>query len=116
MVWSLSTLIASVVTGFIKAPKVAGVLFSLIPFTVICFALLGYAGAKVGAPALKLEGLAASYVEQILSSVRVVQSFGMEKNLMKRYDEAMLDKLEVYGLRRATIRYVEKRQLRKVAR
>lgn len=100
--WSLSTLIASIVTGFVKAPKVAGFLFVLIPLTVATFAVLGWAGGKAGAPALKLEGRASSYVEQILSSVRVVQSFGMEKNLVQRYDQAMLGPLQKFGMRKVS--------------
>ncbi|KAN0061083.1 hypothetical protein ACQY0O_006818 [Thecaphora frezii] len=106
-VWSLATLTTSVVVGFVKAPRIAGVLLALLPLTMIIFSVLAKATEKVGAPALRIEGRASTFLEQVLGSVRVVQSFGMEAELIKRFDSAMLKPLEKLGMRKSAIRGIE---------
>ncbi|PWN46891.1 P-loop containing nucleoside triphosphate hydrolase protein [Violaceomyces palustris] len=106
-VWSTAVLVCSVIIGFVKSARIAGVLFALLPFTMILFSLMAYATERVGVPALRIEGRASTFLEQILSSVRVVQSFGMEASLMRRFDSAMLKPLEKLGMRKAAIRGME---------
>ncbi|EST08563.1 ABC transporter-like protein [Kalmanozyma brasiliensis GHG001] len=105
--WSGATLIISAIIGFSKAPRIAGVLFALLPLTMIIFSVLGKATEVVGAPALRIEGRSSSFLEQVLGSVRVVQSFGMESQLLRRFDRAMLKPLEKLGMRKAAIRGLE---------
>lgn len=107
IVWALATLLTGLISAFINAPRLAGVLFALIPFTVIVFALLGWATDLVSTPALALEGRAASLVEQTISSVRIVQAFGMAQHLIRRLNQDMLERLERLGLGRSLIRGVE---------
>ncbi|CAO1619358.1 unnamed protein product [Sympodiomycopsis kandeliae] len=106
-IWSLSTLTAGVISAFCHAPKLAGFLFALVPFAVIIFAILGWATEVVGAPALTVEGKAASLTEQILSSVRIVQAFGMAPHVIQRLNKGMLAKLERLGMGRSLIRGLE---------
>ena len=103
-VWSLSTLLAAIISSFANAPRMAGVLFVVIPFLFIVFGILAWLTEAVGTPALRLEGLAGSLLEQILSSVRVVQSFGMERSLLARLDGELLERLERYGMGKAAVR------------
>ncbi len=105
--WSGATLVVSAIIGFIKAPRIAGVLFALLPLTMIIFSVLGKATEIVGAPALRIEGRSSTFLEQVLGSVRVVQSFGMESQLLKRFDKAMLKPLEKLGMRKSAIRGLE---------
>ena len=105
--WSFATLLVAVIVGFVKAPRIAGVLFCLLPLTSIIFYVLGKATEAVGAPALRIEGQSSTYLEQILGSVRVVQSFGMESRLLERFDRAMLKPLEKLGMRKSAIRGLE---------
>ena len=107
VVWGFSTLLVSVIIGFVKAPIIAAVLFCMLPITIAIFTILGRATEKVGAPVLRIEGRASTFLEQVLGSVRVVQSFGMESELMKRFDQAMLKPLEKLGMRKAAIRGLE---------
>ncbi|KDN36704.1 hypothetical protein K437DRAFT_265240, partial [Tilletiaria anomala UBC 951] len=106
-VWSTSTLLASVTSAFVNAPRVAGVLFTAILFLLFAFAALAALTELIGTPALRLEGLAASLLEQILASVRVVQSFGMEQNLLTRLDTDILHRLQRFGIGRAFVRAAE---------
>ncbi|KAJ9475209.1 putative Alpha-factor-transporting ATPase (putative) [Pseudozyma hubeiensis] len=105
--WSGATLLVAVIIGFIKSPRVAGVLFALLPLTVIIFAILGKATEAVGAPALRLEARASTFLEQVLGSVRVVQSFGMDAQLQRHFDKLMLKPLEKLGMRKSAIRGLE---------
>nr|CDI57199.1 related to multidrug resistance protein 1 [Melanopsichium pennsylvanicum 4] len=105
--WSGATLLVSAIIGFVKAPRIAGVLFALLPLTMIIFSVLGKATERVGAPALRIEGRSSTFLEQVLGSVRVVQSFGMEEQLLKRFDQAMLKPLEKLGMRKSAIRGLE---------
>lgn len=105
--WSLSTLLVGIISAFSHVPRLAGFLFALIPFSVIIFAILGKATEVVGAPALTVEGRAASLVEQMLSSVRIIQAFGMRPHIIRRLNEGMLAKLQRLGLGRSLIRGIE---------
>jgi ABC-type multidrug transport system fused ATPase/permease subunit len=59
------------------------------------------------APISTLEGRASSLVEQILSSIRIAQTFSMESSLVKKFDEAFLSRLERLGRTRALARAFE---------
>ncbi|CAO1615263.1 unnamed protein product [Parajaminaea phylloscopi] len=107
LIWSLATVVTGLVSAFIHASRFAGVLFSLLPFTIIIFAILGWATDLLGAPALAVQGKTASLSEQMLSSVRIVQAFGMAPQLIRRLNEGMLSKLERLGLMRSLVHGIE---------
>lgn len=79
----------------------------MVPFVVIIFAFLGWANDIVSAPANNLEGQTSSLAEQILSSVRIVQSFNMGGGLIKRFDGDLLKRLQKLGAKRSVIRSLE---------
>ncbi|GHJ89384.1 hypothetical protein NliqN6_5786 [Naganishia liquefaciens] len=107
LIWSLSTIIAAITSSFANSPKLAGVLFAVIPFVVLIFGFFGWLNDIVGGPANNLEGQTSSLVEQILSSVRIVQSFNMGGSLIKRFDGDLLKRLQKLGAKRSIIRSLE---------
>ena len=124
LIWSLSTVIAvshiclsllcakltvsqSIVPSLVNSPKLGGVLFAVIPFVLIMFGFLVWANDIVGGPVSALEGQASSLAEQILSSVRIVQSFNMGESIIKRFDGDLLKRLQRLGAKRSVIRSLE---------
>ncbi|KAJ9101252.1 hypothetical protein QFC21_003471 [Naganishia friedmannii] len=107
LIWSTATIIAAISSSFANSPRLAGVLFCMIPFVVIIFVFLGWANEVVSAPANSLEGQTSSLAEQILSSVRIVQSFNMGEGLIKRFDGDLLKRLQKLGAKRSVIRSLE---------
>ena len=94
-------------SAFVHAPKLAGVLFALIPFTMILFTGLGYwsdAVAQVKAP---MDGKTSSFIEQILSSVRIVQSFDMAPKLLRKLQNSMLAPLKKVSTKTSATRALE---------
>ncbi|QRW25216.1 ABC transporter transmembrane region [Rhizoctonia solani] len=90
MVWAFTTLLVALIMAFSRAARLAGVVFGVVPLAFILFMSSGYLAAKADARLLDVEGQAGTLLEQILSSVRVVQSFAAESFLVKKYD-AYLD-------------------------
>lgn len=76
--------------AFVTSLKLGGVLFSTAPFLVVVFGSLGWANSYIGDRANHLEGETSSYIEQILCSVRIVQSFGMGPSLIERLERDWL--------------------------
>ncbi|CAD6885097.1 unnamed protein product, partial [Tilletia controversa] len=107
LIYGVSNLVVALSFAFARSPKVAGIMFGLIPLTIAAFAILGIFSEKIGAPAAAMEGRVATYVEQMLSSPRVVQAFSMQAALVQRLEKAMLSPLRVLGRRRAAIRGAE---------
>lgn len=105
--FSFGVLIASGIVGFVKAPSIAGVLFSIIPITMGVFAVLGYFSDKISAPALKLEANVATFMEQILNSPRIVHAFNISQALLTRLDGSFLVPLRRHSRVRAAMRSVE---------
>ncbi|CAE6486016.1 unnamed protein product [Rhizoctonia solani] len=106
LVWSASTLIVAIVMAFSRAPRLAGVVFSIIPFSLILFSLVGQLSSKAESRLLTVDGQASTLLEQILSSVRVVQSFAAETFLAKKYD-AYLQRLQKLAKWRSLVRGME---------
>ncbi|CAE6474640.1 unnamed protein product [Rhizoctonia solani] len=100
LIWSL------IVMAFSRAPRLAGVVFSIIPFSFIAFAIIGQLSSKAEERLLTIDGQAGTLLEQILSSVRVVQSFAAETFLAKKYD-AYLQRLQRIAKWRSIVRGLE---------
>jgi ATP-binding cassette subfamily B (MDR/TAP) protein 1 len=94
-------------SSFVTAPKLAGFLFATIPLLLFIIGILSWANNIVGVPANNLEGRVSTLVEQILSSVRIVQSFNMGSSLMKRLDGELLEQLRKLCAKRSMIRSLE---------
>ncbi|CAE6421110.1 unnamed protein product, partial [Rhizoctonia solani] len=106
MVWAFTTLLVALIMAFSRAPRLAGVVFGVVPLAFILFISSGYLAAKADARLLDIEGQAGTLLEQILSSVRVVQSFAAESFLVKKYDH-YLAQLQSLGKWRSIVRGLE---------
>ncbi|KAF8756598.1 ABC transporter transmembrane region [Rhizoctonia solani] len=106
MVWAFTTLLVALIMAFSRAARLAGVVFGVVPLAFILFMSSGYLAAKADARLLDVEGQAGTLLEQILSSVRVVQSFAAESFLVKKYD-AYLDQLQRLGKWCSVVRGLE---------
>ena len=95
------------ISAFIHAPKLAGVLFALIPFTFIIFTVLGIWSDKASQAADVLDGEASSLIEQILSSVRIVQSFNISNKLVLKLENEMLGPLRRLSQRKSAVKSLE---------
>jgi ATP-binding cassette subfamily B (MDR/TAP) protein 1 len=73
----------------------------------LVFGFLGWANNVIGRPANKFEGQTSSLVEQILSSIRVVQSSNMGPSLIKRLDTDLFKRLQKLGSKRSIIRSLQ---------
>jgi ATP-binding cassette subfamily B (MDR/TAP) protein 1 len=95
------------VSAFAHVPKLAGVLFALIPTTMIMFTVLGAWSEKAQDQRSPLDGATSSFIEQMLSSVRVVQSFDMGKHLLIKLEYTMLKPLRKMSTKVATSKAFE---------
>lgn len=103
----VGVLLGSTILGFLRAPSIAGVLFPIIPITMLAFAILGKLNEKVSRPAAQLEGRIANFVEQVLTSLPVVQSFSIGTILLDRLQETLFNLLARKSNQRAIIRAFE---------
>ncbi|QRW12520.1 ABC transporter [Ceratobasidium sp. AG-Ba] len=87
MCWGFTTLLVALIMAFSRAARLAGVVFGVVPLAFILFIGVGYLSALADARLLEVDGHAGTLLEQILSSVRVVQSFASETFLAKKYDQ-----------------------------
>jgi ABC-type multidrug transport system fused ATPase/permease subunit len=95
------------VSAFVHAPKLAGVLFAIIPFTFIIFTVLGIWADSASQAADKLDGKASSLIEQILSSVRIVQAFNINEKLLLKLENEMLRPLRRLSQRKSAVKSIE---------
>ncbi|PWN47244.1 P-loop containing nucleoside triphosphate hydrolase protein [Violaceomyces palustris] len=100
-------MIASTVVGFLRSPSIAGVLFGIIPITMALFAFLGKMTDRVSVSASRIEGQIATFMEQILSSPRIVHAFSLSEALLTKLDTSFINPLQKYSRYRAAIRSVE---------
>lgn len=91
----------------VHAPRLGGVLFALIPIVMSIFAGLGYWAESVSKRVSETDGKASSFIEQIISSVRVVQSFNMSQRLIARLEHGLLGPLRILARRRAMVKALE---------
>lgn len=102
-IWCFTTIVVGIIIGFIKAARMAGVLLSLIPFTLALYWVTVHYGNKYTAEEMEAEGKAGSFLDQVLGSIRIVQAFAAEKSLSDRYDQ-YLKKIEIAGFKKAVVR------------
>ncbi|EUC62834.1 ABC family B (MDR/TAP),protein [Rhizoctonia solani AG-3 Rhs1AP] len=105
-IWSLSTVIVAIIVSFCQAPRVTGVVFSLIPFTFIILTLIDHLSSRAESQLLVVDGQANTLLDQILGSIRVVQSFAAETFLAEKYD-MYLQRLQRLGKWRSLVRGLE---------
>lgn len=97
----------SLISAFIAAARVAGVLLALVPFTVIIFTGLGWWTERASRTVDILDGRASSLIEQILSSVRISQSFNMGDRLLLKLENDMLGPLRRMSRKKSAVKAIE---------
>lgn len=93
--------------AFISLPKLAAVLFPFSVWVIVFFYFIEKTTKRQQARAEAAQGLASTFLEQCLSGVRVIQTFGMTKPLMKRWDGTLLKDVEMLRTMPALVRAVE---------
>ncbi|KAG8983393.1 hypothetical protein FRB90_006065 [Tulasnella sp. 427] len=106
VMWGISTLVAALISSFIVAPRLAGVLFAILPFGLILLAAVATFGDQIQGKITEADGKANTFLEQILSSIRIVQAFAAENILISKYDQH-LSGLEKDGTTRAAFKALE---------
>lgn len=84
--WSVGAIISGIIVSLWAAPRIGGVLFSILPFCVISFSLAGWLSSAASARISKAEGNAATFLEQVLSSCRTVKVLKAQRPLVAVYD------------------------------
>lgn len=79
-------------------------MFCVVPFVIIVVSLYSWANSMVSAPLNRLEGAGSSFIEQILSSVRSVQSFDMASRLVQSFDRQLLARMQKVEDKRSILR------------
>jgi ATP-binding cassette, subfamily B (MDR/TAP), member 1 len=72
--------------AFIRVPRLAGFIVTVIPLAALLFAGVSTLSDKVSRRTLEVDGKSNTFLEQILSSIRVVKAFAAEKVLIEKYD------------------------------
>ncbi|KAI3626577.1 hypothetical protein CBS9595_001938 [Malassezia furfur] len=101
---AVATLITSMVMAFSRAPTVAGVLLTVLVFAVLVTTTLGALGDMVTSSALDIDSRLSTFVEQVLSSVRVVHSFELTHILVTRMHTLYIAPLARFVTRRAAVK------------
>lgn len=81
----------AVIISFDAAPKVGGVLFSILPFALFCFGVAGWLSSAAADRISKAEGNAATFLEQVLSTCRTVRVLKASDSLIAVYDKFLAD-------------------------
>jgi ATP-binding cassette subfamily B (MDR/TAP) protein 1 len=95
------------ISAFVHAPRLAGFLFAIVPTTGVLFTALGYWSDNVLTALAPLDGRASSLIEQILSSVRIVQSFDLGPRLIRKLEHDMLGPLRRAAKKKSGVRALE---------
>ena len=85
--FSFSLVVSALVASFVQTAKLAGILFSLIPFVGIVLGCVGVWLQTKTTQADHLEGDIASSIEQIISSSRIVQSLTLGRDSWSDYNK-----------------------------
>ena len=93
---AIGTVLACVIMALSKAPNHAGVLLALLFFSVLTLTILGMLAEQTTGKVMEVDGHLSTYMEQVIASVRVVQSFELTNTLVDR-----MKKLYILPLARA---------------
>ncbi|WWC59907.1 uncharacterized protein I303_102469 [Kwoniella dejecticola CBS 10117] len=107
LIWSISTILTALISAFVHVPRLAGVLFAMIPFIMAVFTGLGYWSDHVSRSSDVLDGKAATLIEQMLSSVRIIQSFNLAPRLLSKLEYDMLEPLRRLARKKTAVKGLE---------
>ncbi|KAK8850386.1 hypothetical protein IAR55_004304 [Kwoniella newhampshirensis] len=83
----LGTFVTGFVLAFVRSPRLAGALFTILPVIVIIGGGTMQAMAKFGTGALNHVATAGTLAEEVIGSIRTVQAFGKQKVLGDKFNE-----------------------------
>ncbi|WWD19426.1 hypothetical protein CI109_103886 [Kwoniella shandongensis] len=99
LIWSTSLIVTALVSAFVRSPRMAGVLLCLLPIIFGFFGISGYYFDKVSQTSDEIDGRASTLIEQGLSSVRIIQSFGIGSRLLAKLESDMFRPLQSLAIR-----------------
>lgn len=91
---TLSQLVSSIVVGFYTTARLAGVIYSVVPFSLAIFVITFYFIQRASKEVSRIAQPQASYIEQILASVRLVHAYTIASPLLFTLDARYLGPLE----------------------
>jgi ABC-type multidrug transport system fused ATPase/permease subunit len=99
--------IQSVVVSATSLPKLFGTLFPLVLTMVAAITFLGRLVEPHQREARKADEHAYTFLEQCLSGVRIVRTFGMRSHLIARFGHQILGQAEQSGVKQVAIQTIE---------
>lgn len=102
-----ATLISCLVTAFSRSARIAGMLLTVAVFTGLVLSITGYVSDRVTDNALGLDGRMSTYTEQVLGSIRVVQSFSIADALIQRMQALYMHPLTRIAWQRALTKGID---------
>jgi ATP-binding cassette subfamily B (MDR/TAP) protein 1 len=87
--FSLSTFVAAFIIAFWRNWKLAAIMASVVPAMFIPTALLSMYAGKAAGKVSKFSTDALTTAEEVISSIKMVQSLGLPKMLLGKYDQSL---------------------------
>jgi ATP-binding cassette, subfamily B (MDR/TAP), member 1 len=102
IIQGLTMLVAAFIVAFVQGWKLTLVTATTLPAAVIGVGITIALDARLEAKILAIYAKAGGLVEEALGSVRIVQAFGANQKLVKKYD-AYLDVAKAFGVKKGPI-------------
>ena len=93
--------------AFSRAEVVSGVAFSTFVFGVLVMTIVSLLSDKIASSSLDVDGRMASFIEHILGSVRVVHSYNIAPELMRRLRDLYMVPVSKFALLRSATKGLE---------
>ena len=104
---ALGTLITCIIMAFSRAPVVSGVGLSTVVFAVLVFSIIGFLSESLTARAVDIDARMATFMEHVLGSVRVVHSYNIAPQLVKRLRDLYMRPFTKYAFMRSLVKGIE---------
>lgn len=78
------TILTCLIAGLVRAPYYSALLLALMGFMYLALTVLGYVSDKVTTRVLNVDSRLSTYIEQVIASARIVQSFELANTLVER--------------------------------
>ena len=104
---AIGTLISCFIMAFSRAEVVSGVAFSTFVFGVLVMTIVSLLSDKIASSSLDVDGRMASFIEHILGSVRVVHSYNIAPELMRRLRDLYMVPVSKFALLRSATKGLE---------
>ena len=99
---AIATIVSGFVIAFVRQWKFALILSSMFPAMLLIFGSGGAMIAKFATKIVSEFSLAATVAQEVISSIRTAQAFGMDEKLAAHYDSS-LSKAQKVGYRKSMV-------------